>query len=107
MKEFGEFRGVGSGYAEFLADAFMPHFGEGLGRFDREAVEQEIIGVIVGLEKFCRMLARLSAHCDKLKSNDVDPVGSQHVSKGCLSAREALTHVRATDTTRRKIIGKA
>ena len=32
--------------AEFLADALVPEFGEGFGRFDAHAVQVQVFGVV-------------------------------------------------------------
>lgn len=50
-KEFAHVGGVFVGDVEFLADAFVPEFGECFGGLDGEAVEVEVLGVLVGLEE--------------------------------------------------------
>jgi len=49
VEEVGDFVGVFAGMAEFLADAFVPEFGQRLGGFDAETVEVEIFLIFVGL----------------------------------------------------------
>ena len=67
FEEFGHFGCVLVGDSEFFADAFVPHFGEGFGGFDRETVEQKVFGVIVVFEKFGGMFGCTSSHCYEVK----------------------------------------
>ena len=51
MEQLRELRSIAARDAEFFANALVPHLGQCLGRFDRQSVEQKIVGVIVRLEQ--------------------------------------------------------
>ena len=47
MEKLCEFRSVAARNAEFLADAFVPEFGEGFGGFDLESMKKQVILIVV------------------------------------------------------------
>src|SRR5205823_12530130 len=70
VKEFHKFCGIRTSDAELFADSFVPHFGQGLGRFYRQTVKDKIVGIVVGFEQLCRVLACLSTNCHKVERYD-------------------------------------
>src|SRR5215213_3694499 len=72
VEEFREFRRVAFGDAQLFADALVPEFRERLGRLDREAVEVQIVGVVVRAEKLLRVLARAPPYGDELERDHVN-----------------------------------
>ena len=72
MEELRKLRGVVAGDAQLFAHALVPEFGERFGRLDREAVEVQIVGVVVRAEKLLRVLARSPPDCDELERDHVN-----------------------------------
>lgn len=94
-EEAFDFGAVICGDAQFLSHALVPELGEGFGGFDGEAVEVEIVGVVVGLEEFLCFFGGAGADGDAVHADDVDfsagdgteEVGDAEVAGGLL-ARE-------------------
>src|SRR5688572_25925277 len=68
MKKLRKVWSVLTGNTEFVANSFVPKFGESLGGFDGKPMKQKVLLIIIRLEKLCRMLARPSSHSYEIKS---------------------------------------
>src|SRR5688572_30312484 len=72
MEKFSELGSVASCNAQLFADSLVPHLRKRLGRLYRQTVKQQVVSIIVRLEKFRGMLARLAPHGNELKRYRVD-----------------------------------
>ena len=71
IPQVGDFVGVFAGVAQFLADTFVPEFGQGLGGFYTQAMQVEIFGVLSGLEQALGFYRCPGAHGDQGQPDDV------------------------------------
>ena len=71
LEDLLHFLRILAGDAQLLAHALVEILGERFGRFDRKAVEVQVVAVVVRLEQFLGELARALAHGDQREGDGV------------------------------------